>query len=209
MKFPLRFLFVSAFIFISLYSIAQQSSAQTGYATYYADAFQGRFTSCGEKYDNKLYTAAHATLPFQTLVKVTNLKNNLSVIVKINDRCPKYYNRIIDLSKVAAKKIDILTSGIANCKLEVISLSNLNVILQAPDSLFTGNASFEGSLKSMIRRMNHHYTGDDIARFRNFIYSKLLSNNYTETRFWRNFLIRKYYSLAIQLMQKPNPEFYS
>ncbi|MFA4851397.1 MAG: septal ring lytic transglycosylase RlpA family protein, partial [Bacteroidales bacterium] len=79
---------------------------------------------------------AHATLPFHTLVKITNLKNNKTVIVKINDRCPKYPNRIIDLSKVAAKKLDILAAGIVNVKLEVVPLCDLNVINNATDTVF-------------------------------------------------------------------------
>jgi rare lipoprotein A len=117
-------------------SSAQEKYVQYGIATYYSDAFQGRYTSCGERYNNTLYTAAHATLPFHTLVKVTNLKNGKYVIVKINDRCPKYPNRIIDLSKVAAAKIDIIASGIASIKLEVIDQFDLNVIEDMPDSLY-------------------------------------------------------------------------
>ncbi|MFA4853076.1 MAG: septal ring lytic transglycosylase RlpA family protein, partial [Bacteroidales bacterium] len=106
------FLLVILFLLINL-SFAQEKYVQSGVASYYSDVFQGRTTACGEKYNNTLYTAAHATLPFHTLVKITNLKNNKTVIVKINDRCPKYPNRIIDLSKVAAKKLDILAAGIA------------------------------------------------------------------------------------------------
>ncbi len=127
-------LFISLF-FNSLLS-AQEKFVQTGIATYYSDAFQGRYTSCGEKYDYTLYTAAHANLPFQTLVKVTNLSNNISVVVKINDRCPNYSNRILDLSKAAANKLNIINSGIANVKIEVLSKADLNIINDTPpDSL--------------------------------------------------------------------------
>lgn len=123
-KYALCLVFLTAFFF----SAAAQKFEQTGYATYYSSAFQGRHTSCGEIFDNAKYTAAHATLPFQTLVKVTNLKSNKYVIVKINDRCPKYYNRIIDLSQAAARALDIIAAGVANVKLEVISESELNYV---------------------------------------------------------------------------------
>ena len=135
-------------IFLSLnsYLFAQEKFVQNGIATYYSDAFQGRNTSCGEKYDYTLYTAAHASLPFQTLVKVTNLTNNISVIVKINDRCPNYYNRILDLSKAAAKKLDIIASGIAKVKLEVITKADLNMIDDVSDSLFIDHISWNQKL---------------------------------------------------------------
>ena len=103
---------------VRIYS--QEAYIQTGIATYYSDAFHGRKTSCGEIYNNMLYTAAHATLPFQTIVKITNFSNDSTVIVRINDRCPNYPNRIIDLSKAAAKKINIIYSGIARVKIEVV-----------------------------------------------------------------------------------------
>ncbi|NTW31931.1 MAG: septal ring lytic transglycosylase RlpA family protein [Bacteroidetes bacterium] len=117
------------------FCVAQEKYTQTGLASYYSDAFNGRFTSSGEKYNNKLYTAAHATLKFHTLVKITNIYNNKTVIVEINDRCAKYKNRIIDLSKAAAKQIDLLTSGIASVKLEVITPADLNIIGNFPDTL--------------------------------------------------------------------------
>jgi rare lipoprotein A len=132
-----RIIFLSVIIFsLNTISFAQENFVQTGIATYYSDAFQGRKTSCGEKFDNTLYTAAHASLPFQTLVKVTNIANNISIVVKINDRCPNYTNRIIDLSKAAAKKLDIISSGIANVKLEVITKADLNIIDNVSDSLY-------------------------------------------------------------------------
>jgi rare lipoprotein A len=130
------FLSLITFLFFTSLLSAQEKFVQTGIATYYSDAFQGRYTSCGEKYDYTLYTAAHANLPFQTLVKVTNLTNNISVIVKINDRCPNYYSRIIDLSRAAANKLNIINTGIANVKIEVLSKADLNIVNDTPpDSL--------------------------------------------------------------------------
>jgi len=117
------------------FSIVQKNFEQTGIASYYSDAFHGRKTASGEIYDKNLFTAAHATLPFFTMVKVTNLKNNKTVIVKINDRSPKYNKRMIDLSKAAAIKLDMIKDGIVNAKLEVINPSDTKTQKTTADSL--------------------------------------------------------------------------
>lgn len=93
---------------------------QTGKASFYADKFEGRATASGEKYKHSKLTAAHRTLPFGTLVKVTNLSNNRSVEVRINDRGPFVKGRIIDLSRAAAKQLEFVNAGLANVKLEVV-----------------------------------------------------------------------------------------
>lgn len=159
-------------------AFGQSKFEQYGYASYYADAFQGRNTTSGEKYNNALYTAAHATLPFHTLVKITNLKNNISVIVKINDRCPRYSNRIIDLSKAAAKKLDIIAAGIANVKLEVITQSQLNFINNYPDSLYEFFSSDSSSLKSNMFFGRIYMTKIDRQVFGNLLLSRALISNY-------------------------------
>ncbi len=91
---------------------------QSGIASYYGGKFIGRSTANGEIYDATKLTAAHKTLPFGTMVKVTNLNNNKSVIVRINDRGPFVAGRIIDLSEAAAKKIDMIKQGIQKVTLE-------------------------------------------------------------------------------------------
>ncbi|WP_299821348.1 septal ring lytic transglycosylase RlpA family protein [uncultured Pontibacter sp.] len=88
-----------------------------GKATYYADRMHGQRTASGDRYDKKQLTAAHATLPFNTLVQVTNLKNGKSVIVKINDRKAKSRHIIIDLSRAAAEEIGLIRDGITTVKL--------------------------------------------------------------------------------------------
>ena len=93
---------------------------QEGIASYYGPKFQGRKTSSGEIFDMYALTAAHNTLPFGTLVKVTNLENGLSVIVRINDRGPFKKKRIIDLSYEAARRIGMLGPGTAKVRLEVV-----------------------------------------------------------------------------------------
>jgi rare lipoprotein A len=89
-----------------------------GKASYYASRFHGRTTANGETFDTKDFTAAHRSLPFGTIVRVTNLNNGKMVFVKINDRGPYIKNRIIDLSKAAAKKLDLVDNGIGRVKIE-------------------------------------------------------------------------------------------
>lgn len=93
---------------------------ETGVASWYGGYFHGRTAADGSIYNMYKFTAAHKTLPFGSVVKVTNLKNGNSCIVKITDRGPFIDGRIIDLSKVAAEEIDMLDSGISNVKIEVI-----------------------------------------------------------------------------------------
>lgn len=105
------------------HAIAQRNSAYklTGRASYYGDYFHGRRTASGERFDVNKFTAAHRTLPFGTKVKVTNLRNKKSVVLKINDRGPHVRSRIIDLSKAAAKAIDLISFGAARVLIEVLS----------------------------------------------------------------------------------------
>ena len=91
------------------------------HASYYHDKFNGRKTASGEKFDNNIYTAAHKTLKFGTKLKVTNMANNESVIVTINDRGPYTKNREIDLSKKAFMEITKhKLTGFINVKIEIL-----------------------------------------------------------------------------------------
>ncbi|SHI40151.1 rare lipoprotein A [Hymenobacter daecheongensis DSM 21074] len=93
---------------------------QTGQASFYADKFDGRATTSGAIYRPGKLTAAHNTLPFGTVVRVTNPRNHKSVKVTVNDRGPHAKGRIIDLSKKAARKIDIIDAGVAPVQLKVM-----------------------------------------------------------------------------------------
>ena len=99
---------------------------EVGLASFYADKFDGRMTASGETFSQKKMTAAHRTLPFGTVVRVTNLDNNLSVDVTINDRGPFVEKRIIDLSKAAAEKLKFISKGTASVKVEVLTLPESN-----------------------------------------------------------------------------------
>jgi rare lipoprotein A len=91
-----------------------------GIASYYAAKFHGKRTASGEKFNSRLMTAAHRTLPFGTQLKVTNLRNKKSVIVRVNDRGPHVRGRIVDLSRAAAELIGIRRTGTSRVKLEVL-----------------------------------------------------------------------------------------
>jgi rare lipoprotein A len=98
-----------------------RAQVQTGKASYYADKFEGSPTASGEKYRGSKMTAAHKTLPFGTKIKVTNLANNESVILEVNDRGPFVEGRILDVSKAAAEKLGFFNQGIADIKIEVVN----------------------------------------------------------------------------------------
>ena len=94
---------------------------QQGQASWYGKKFHGHLTSNGEIYDMYSMSAAHKTLPIPSYVRVTNLDNQKTVVVRVNDRGPFHENRIIDLSYSAASKLDILASGVGNVNIEVIT----------------------------------------------------------------------------------------
>ncbi|MBY0245932.1 MAG: septal ring lytic transglycosylase RlpA family protein [Sphingobacteriaceae bacterium] len=97
----------------NLDSLVNGKITQIGYATYYANKFSGRKTTSGERYRSYKFTAAHRTLPFGTIVTVTNLANNKSVDVRVNDRGPFIRKFFIDVSKAAAKEIGFFGKGVA------------------------------------------------------------------------------------------------
>ncbi|MGA1868951.1 MAG: septal ring lytic transglycosylase RlpA family protein [bacterium] len=101
-------------------TIASIGDTFRGIASWYGEEFHGKMTSCGERYDMHELTAAHKTLPMNTLVKVTNQNNSKSVVVRINDRGPFVQNRIIDLSYAAARRLDVVEFGTAPVIVEVL-----------------------------------------------------------------------------------------
>ena len=98
----------------------QNEVIQTGVASWYGPGFHGRLTSSRDRFSQDSLTAAHRTLPFNTILKVVNTENNESVEVRINDRGPYAQNRVIDLSKAAADEIGMLDYGVAEVKLILI-----------------------------------------------------------------------------------------
>ena len=123
------FRLISFLIFLTLLGLNAKLTAQNdpkndsvsfGRASYYHDKFVGRKTSNGEIFSQEKFTAAHKTLALGTYVKVTNLKNRKSVIVKVNDRLPANSKRTIDLTKAAARQLKMIRSGLAKVSLEVV-----------------------------------------------------------------------------------------
>ena len=97
------------------------SFSQVGVASYYAAKFENRKTADGERFKSDGFTAAHRTLPLGTMVRVTNLENHRSVIVRVNDRGPFARKRIIDLSPAAARALGIRNQGLMRVRIEVVS----------------------------------------------------------------------------------------
>jgi len=129
-----KYVLLIAILFLSLCGAAQDSSIiktkapanpkniviKYGTASFYHEKFNGRKTANGNIYDSKKLTAACNVLPLGTWVKVTNLKNEKTVIVQINDRLHHKNMRLIDLTKTAAKKLDFISRGLTKVKVEVL-----------------------------------------------------------------------------------------
>ena len=114
------FICVTAFTTLTAHASDRASFTSTGKASYYADKYHNRQTASGELYKKELKTAAHNKLPFGTKVRVKNIDNGKSIVVKINDRGPFVKGRIIDLSKSAFSSIADLSEGVIEVKIEVV-----------------------------------------------------------------------------------------
>ena len=128
---------------------------EEGNASWYGNPFHGRRASNGETYDMHKLTAAHRTLPFETMVRVTNLSNNKSTVVRITDRGPFVENRVIDLSMAAAREIESIGPGVVRVRLEV--LGNVDPTV----GFFTvqvGAFRDRGNAERLCDRLNASYT---------------------------------------------------
>jgi len=100
------------------YRVDEKAKVEIGNASYYASCMKGRRTASGEICNLSRYTAAHRSLPFGTIIRVTMLQDGKSVIVKVNDRGSYVKGRVVDLSTAAAQKIGLIRRGIAKVKIE-------------------------------------------------------------------------------------------
>lgn len=136
------------------YNVLQTSSGYRarGTASWYATKFHKQRTSSGEAYDMYALTAAHKTLPLPSYIRVKNLDNGRSVVVRVNDRGPFHSNRVIDLSYAAAVKLGIFPKGTANVEIEAVKgyTSSASFYLQA--GAFTSNSAAQ-SLRDRLHRM--------------------------------------------------------
>lgn len=127
----MRILLISLMLIVisATNSVAQVTN---GFASTYPLAYEGTKTASGEVYNSKEYTARHATLPFNTLVRVTNLKNNRSVTVRVNDRFNYKNSRVIDVSKAASKTINLFGDINPQVKIEVIGIADALMLAALP-----------------------------------------------------------------------------
>ncbi|MCI6988732.1 MAG: septal ring lytic transglycosylase RlpA family protein [Campylobacter sp.] len=123
--------------------------SQKGIASWYGPGFHGKKTSNGETYNMRAMTAAHKTYPMNTMVKVVNLKNGRSEVVRINDRGPFVSGRIIDLSKAAADKLGVSATGTAPVRIEVVSFDK-NAISKTSSSGSTSSVFVGGNFMVQI-----------------------------------------------------------
>ena len=140
-----------------LVSLAPASiSAEEGLASWYGGHFQGRQTANGEIFDTNTLTAAHKSLPFGTIVRVTHTQNGKSVQVRINDRGPFVPGRIIDLSRAAADAIGLTAQGVAPVSLSIVQQGTGKVGLPArPDHVTIQVASYssQANAQSTVQRL--------------------------------------------------------
>lgn len=139
---PLVAAFVCLF-FVTAPAIANAQHDLVGIASWYGGKFQGRLTANGETFDTNQMTAAHRTLPFGTIVRVTNETNAKSVIVRINDRGPFVENRVIDLSRAAADTIEMTAAGVAPVRIEVLHLQRESELRTLQVASFSRRAGAE------------------------------------------------------------------
>lgn len=100
------------------------SDMEKGSASYYSSSMNGRKTSSGEVFNNNLLTAAHKSMALGTMVKVTNLKNDSTVVLKVNDRLSKSSSHVIDVTLAAAKKLNFVRNGITTVTVEPLTKAN-------------------------------------------------------------------------------------
>ncbi len=125
-----------------IYPISTLSRSEVGIASWYGQEFHGNRTANGELYDMNGLTAAHRVLPMGTRVRVTNLLNRKSVLVRINDRGPAIQGRLIDVSMAAAKTIGMWGPGLAPVRLEIVSKPSLPPSSNSQPTLAPVHAAF-------------------------------------------------------------------
>lgn len=128
---------------------------ERGTASWYGKQFHGKKTANAEKYDMYTMTAAHKSLPLPSYVKVTNLENKKTVVVRVNDRGPFHSNRIIDLSYAAAKKLGMDHKGTAKVEVEAISVGKKPIVLAENTQVSENNSSESADKTSSAKSKSH------------------------------------------------------
>jgi len=180
----------------------------TGYATWYGKKYHGNKTSIGEVYDMYKMTAAHKTLPLPCYVKVTNLKNDKTVIVRVNDRGPFVKDRIIDLSYAAANRLEIIEKGSELVKVELIDLdkkvkvSEINKQIYIQAGLFSDEKNANNLIKKIkklgtVKNENIKKIKNEdqfqvlIGPFKNLPYAKIKKDELSDNFFINGFIVKR------------------
>jgi rare lipoprotein A len=135
---------------------------ETGLASWYGEPYNGRRAANGEIYDMDQLTAAHRTLPFGAIVRVANLTNSKRVEVRITDRGPFIEGRIIDLSRAAARQIDLIRPGVARVRLEIIGYGLARPGVEGAFAAQVGEFSHRKQAEKLCRRLARHYSPVDV-----------------------------------------------
>lgn len=130
---------------------------EEGTASWYGADFHGKPTSCGEIYDMNAMTSAHKILPLGVRLRVTNLRNNRSVVVRVNDRGPFVKSRIIDLSFAAATQLDIVASGTAPVRIEALAASDGAALVLGPFTVQVGAFADPVNAKRLAAELEKRY----------------------------------------------------
>ena len=118
---------LSFIILLSFNTNAQVGFTQEGMASYYANDFEGHTTASGERFSHKKATCSHMSIPFGALVKITNLENNTTVIVRVNDRGPFVPDRIVDVSQSVAERLGMVGKGTVKVSIEVVDNNGYSI----------------------------------------------------------------------------------
>jgi rare lipoprotein A len=110
--------FMATLLVLPLTAMDASAMNQTGIASYYGSKFHGRKTASGERFSNSAMTAAHRSAPFGSQLKVTNIANGRSVVVRVNDRGPFVRGRVVDVSAVAARQLGMTGRGLARVRVQ-------------------------------------------------------------------------------------------
>jgi len=173
-----------------------------GVASWYGEYFHGKFTASGEKYNMYNYTAAHKTLPLNTLIKVINVKNRKTVTVRVNDRGPFVKKRHLDLSYAAARKLGIIDQGVSRIKIKILSThlkKKKRVMGRLPKPKINNNhnikvqiASFSTKkrTKSFIKKQNIGRLSPKIIKVRrdNIVLYKVVVTNFKSQKEAKRFV---------------------
>ena len=155
---------------------------EEGYASWYGKRYHGRKTSIGETYDMYQMTGAHKTLPLPCYIKVTNLKNKRSVIIRVNDRGPFIDERIVDLSYAAAHRLEIIQNGSELVKIEMVNPSSVETKIEE----FRENSPISSTIKSFYIQAGAFSNEDNASylinklskiKFKNLLNIKKLNKN--------------------------------